>query len=341
MYTHAFAKHSIAKNTPTCLLEYILTIGAITVEEAQKLALYHPEFGYYTQSNVNVQHGDFITAPEISQLFGEMLAFWCIAQWQEAGSPSSIHLIELGPGRGTLLQDILRIGARQEGFLNSLTVSCVEICHNLHKQQRQNLQEYPFVFWYKDLIEVPHGADFTLVIANEFFDTLPIRQFVGHEERTIRFSEAENNLVFSPPGNPNSIKESCPIADDIMKQVLQHLSPGAALIIDYGDDTPHESRFGDTLQALFQHKPVKVLQSLGFADLSHQVDFYSLRRVCNNHRFQPQGNFLLRLGIEQRLEKLIAIATPEQRFALKTGATRLVSPSEMGQLFKVLEVFQC
>jgi NADH dehydrogenase [ubiquinone] 1 alpha subcomplex assembly factor 7 len=322
------------------LQEHIRTTGAITVEQAQKLALYHPEFGYYAQGNVIGQHGDFITAPEISQLFGEMLAFWCIAQWQEAGSPTSIHLIELGPGRGTLLQDILRIGARQEGFLDSLTVSCVEICPHLYEQQRQNLSEYPFIFWYKDLFEVPRGADFTLVLANEFFDTLPIRQFVGHEERTIRYSETENDLVFAPPGNPNSIKESCPIATDIMRQLLRHLSPGVALIIDYGDDTPPESRFGDTLQALFQHKPVRVLQSLGFADLSHQVDFHNLRSICPNHRFQPQGNFLLRLGIEQRLEKLMSIASPEQRFALTTGATRLVAPTEMGQRFKVLEVFQ-
>ncbi len=320
--------------------EYIRTAGTITVEEAQKLALYHPDFGYYIQNNVIGKHGDFITSPEISQLFGEMLAFWCIAQWQEAGSPDSIHLIELGPGRGTLLQDILRIGAKQEGFLESLTISCVEICPQLYEQQLQNLREYPFIFWYKDLQDVPGGADFTLVIANEFFDTLPIRQFVGHEERSIRFSEAENNLVFSPPCNPNSVKESCPLATDLMQQILHHLSPGAALIIDYGDDTPTESRFGDTLQAIFQHKPAEVLQSLSFADLSHQVDFHSLRNMCPNHRFQPQGNFLLRLGIEQRLEKLMSIATPEQRFALTTGATRLVAPTEMGQRFKVLEVFQ-
>lgn len=320
--------------------EYIKSVGPITVEEAQNLALYHPEFGYYMQSNVVGSHGDFITAPEISQLFGEMLAFWCIAQWQEAGSPETIHLIELGPGRGTLLQDILRIGARQEGFLESLTISCVEICPSLYEQQRQNLSEYPFIFWYKSLEAVPTGADFTLVIANEFFDALPIRQFVGHEERMIKFSEAENTLVFSPPANPNTIKETCPLASHVMQQILGQLNPGAALIIDYGDDTIPEARFGDTLQAIFQHKPVDVLQSLGFADLSHQVDFHDLRKLCVNHRFQPQGNFLLRLGMEQRMEKLMAIATPEQRFVLTTGATRLVSSTEMGHRFKVLEVFQ-
>jgi SAM-dependent MidA family methyltransferase len=340
MYAHAFAKHGSNHATPSCLQDHIRTNGAVTVEQAQKLGLYHHEFGYYLHNSVIGAQGDFITAPEISQLFGEMLAFWCIAQWQEAGSPESIHLIELGPGRGTLLQDILRIGQRQEGFIESLTVSCVEICPYLSDLQRQNLAEYPFVFWYKDIFEVPRGASFTLVLANEFFDTIPIRQFVGAEERTIRYSELENTLVFSPPGNPNSIKENCPMGDDIMREIVRHLSPGVGLIIDYGDDTSPESRFGDTLQALFQHKPVSVLQSLGFADLSHQVDFHSLRRLCPNHRFQPQGNFLLRLGIEQRLEKLMRIATPEQRFTLTTGATRLVAPSEMGQRFKVLEVFQ-
>lgn len=267
-----------------------------------------------------------------------MLAFWCIAQWQEAGVPQSLHLVELGPGRGTLLQDILRIGARQEGFLDSLTVSCVEICPYLREQQQQALKKYPFVFWYNTLTEVPRGADFTVIIANEFFDTLPVRQFIGHEERVVRYSEQENALIFSPPGNPKTIKESCPIAEEIMHEIMQHLSPGVALIIDYGDDTPPESRFGDTLQALFQHKPVDVLQSLSFADLSHQVDFYKLCRIATNFRFQPQGNFLLRLGIEQRLEKLINIASPEQRFSLTTGATRLVAPTEMGQRFKVLEV---
>ena len=202
------------------------------------------------------------------------------------------------------------------------------------------MSEYPFIFWYKTLEEVPSGADFTLVVANEFFDTLPIRQFVGHAERMVKFSEVENDLIFSPPGNPNSVKESSPLAAKIMQQIMGHLNPGAALIIDYGDDTPPESRFGDTLQAVFQHKPVGVLQSLGFADLSHQVDFHNLRNMCANHRFHCQGDFLRRLGIEQRMEKLMALATPEQRFALTTGATRLVAPTEMGQRFKVLEVFQ-
>lgn len=284
--------------------------------------------------------GDFITAPEISQLFGEMLAFWCIAQWQEAGMPKSLHLIELGPGRGTLMQDILRIGGRQEGFLESLTVSYVEICPPLLEQQRQVLGEFPFVYWYPSLSEVPKGADFTIVIANEFFDTLPVRQFIGHEERMVRYSEQENTLIFSPPGNPKTVKETCPAAEEIMHEIMQHLKPGVALIIDYGDDTPPESRFGDTLQALFQHKPVNVLQSLSFADLSHQVDFHKLCGIATNFRFQPQGNFLLKLGIEHRLEKLINIASPEQRFGLTTGATRLVAPTEMGQRFKVLEVFQ-
>lgn len=340
MYAHAFTKFSNNGPTPTCLQEHIREAGQVTVEEAQNLALYHPEFGYYSKSNVVGQQGDFITSPEISQLFGEMLAFWCIAQWQEAGSPEAIHLIELGPGRGTLMQDILRIGTLQPGFLDSLTVSCVEICPNLYEQQQQNLSKYPFIFWYKSLEEVPNGADFTLVIANEFFDTLPIRQFIGHEERMIRYSNTENALVFTPPGNPNSIKEICPLAEQTMQQILEYINPGAALIIDYGDDTQSESRCGDTLQAVFQHRPIDVLQSLGFADLSHQVDFHKLRKMCANHRFQPQGTFLQRLGIEQRMAKLMALATPEQRFALTTGATRLVAPSEMGQRFKVLEVFQ-
>lgn len=269
-----------------------------------------------------------------------MLAFWCIAQWQEAGMPQSLHLIEMGPGRGTLMQDILRIGERQEGFLESLTVSCVEICPQLYEQQRQNLADFSFVYWYKNLSDVPKGADFTIVIANEFFDTLPIRQFVGHEERMIRYSEKEKNLIFFPPGNPNSIKETCPKGEEIMHEIMSHLTPGVGLIIDYGDDTPPESRFGDTLQALFQHKPVNVLQGLGFSDVSHQVDFHRLCGIATNFRFQPQGNFLLRLGIEQRLEKLLNIASPEQSFALTTGATRLVAPTEMGQRFKVLEVFQ-
>lgn len=318
--------------------QFIRENGIITVEQAQKLALYHHEFGYYVKNKVIGSQGDFITAPEISQLFGEMVALWCIAQWQEAGFPRSIHLIELGPGKGTLMQDILRIGSRQDGFLESLTVSLVEICGDLRMQQKQMLRDFPFVFWYKDLNQVPKGADFTIVLANEFFDALPIRQFVGHEERKIKFSETENDIVFTPPANPKSIKETCPMAENIMQLVLTYLKPGVALVIDYGDDTIPDSRFGDTLQAVFQHKKVDVLQSLGFADLSHQVDFHSLRKLCPNHRFQSQGDFLLRLGMEQRLEKLMSIATEEQKFALTTGATRLVAPTEMGQKFKVLEV---
>ncbi|MEI7493500.1 MAG: SAM-dependent methyltransferase [Alphaproteobacteria bacterium] len=340
MYNHAFAKHPSDSGASPCFQDYIRKNGPVTVEEAQKLALYHPEFGYYAHNSVIGSQGDFITSPEISQLFGEMLAFWCIAQWQEAGMPQSLHLIEMGPGRGTLMQDILRIGEHQEGFIESLTISCVEICPNLYEQQQQALSDYPFVFWYKNLSEVPKGADFTILLANEFFDTLPVRQFVSHEERTVRYSEKENALIFSPPANPHSIKETCPMGEELMHEVMGHLTPGVALIIDYGDDTPPEARFGDTLQALFQHKPVNVLESLGFADISHQVDFHKLCSIATNFRFQPQGNFLLRLGIEHRLEKLLSIASPEQRFSLTTGATRLVAPTEMGQRFKVLEVFQ-
>lgn len=338
MYANAFNKHSNADNAPSGLRQFIKENGPVTVEHAQKLALYHHEFGYYFHNRVIGVHGDFITAPEISQLFGEMLALWCIAQWQEAGYPKSVHIIELGPGRGTLMQDILRIGSRHEGFLDSVTVSLVEICSHLRGQQKQALKEFPFVFWYRDLKLVPKGADFTIVLANEFFDTLPIKQFVGHEERKIHYSKFENDLAFTPPANPKTIKETCPIGENIMQLIMTYLKPGVGLIIDYGDDTVPESRCGDTLQAVFQHKPVDVLQSLGFADLSHQVDFHSLRKLCPNHRYQSQGNFLLRLGIEKRLEKLMSVATPEQQFGLTTGATRLVAPSEMGQRFKVLEV---
>lgn len=159
-----------------------------------------------------------------------MLAFWCIAQWQEAGMPQSLHLIEMGPGRGTLMQDILRIGEHQEGFIESLTISCVEICPNLYEQQQQALSDYPFVFWYKNLSEVPKGADFTILLANEFFDTLPVRQFVSHEERTVRYSEKENALIFSPPANPHSIKETCPMGEELMHEVMGHLTPGVALM---------------------------------------------------------------------------------------------------------------
>ncbi len=339
MFRHAFQRDSSFNHTPSSLREFIRYQGPISVEKAQELALYHHEYGYYLNASTIGNGGDFITAPEVSQLFGDMLGLWCIAQWQQAGSPLSIHIIELGPGNGTLMQDILSITNQKKDFIDSLTVSLVEICPALTIKQKTALQRYDYVYWYKHLEEVPKGADFTIIIANEFFDCLPIKQFVGEEERYITYNEQYHDLIFSPAGNPKTIKETCPIATGLSREITRHLSPGVGLIIDYGDSTTPETRLGDTLQAVYKHQPVDVLQSLGFADLSHQVDFFHLQSLFESSRFQTQGDFLLTLGVEHRMAKLMKVANPEQQFQLTTGASRLVAPSEMGQKFKVLEIF--
>jgi NADH dehydrogenase [ubiquinone] 1 alpha subcomplex assembly factor 7 len=317
------------------------------------LALSDPEHGYYATKDPFGR--DFITAPEVSQMFGELLGLWMAQAWRDQGAPSPARLIELGPGRGTLMADALRaISKAAPDFFAAIDVAMVETSPVLQDVQREKLRAFPRTHWcgsFEDaLAERP-----VFVLANEFFDALPVRQFVkaggGWHERMVTVEES-GDLAFAlapmaakalappparGPGRPGDVYEISPaaiaIAGEIGRAITKH--GGAALIIDYGYET---GGFADTLQAMKAHRYVDVLAEPGEADLTAHVDFTALAEAAleaGAKAWGPisQGSLLERLGIRTRAEQLQrANAKTDQQ----TAVARLIDPREMGTLFKAL-----
>ena len=339
-------------------LEGPLTVGAFMTE-----ALGHPRFGYYMKQDPFGAAGDFVTAPEVSQMFGELIGLWCADAWQRMGMPPAIHLIELGPGRGTLMADALRAAAILPPFRAALRVHLVETSLALRERQRATLAPFAEPTWHDRLDDVPPGP--SLVIANEFFDALPIRQVQrtvhGWAERLVDLDpdapEDEPRFRFvlelgrSPGRNlvPESLRD-CPVGSIVevspASQAVARLlgarlaaHGGAALVIDYGyADGPAA---GDTLQALHRHSFAPVLEAPGDADLTAHVDFATLAVAARDggagaYGPVPQGDLLLRLGIAQRAEMLKRTATPKQAADIDSALERLICDDAMGTLFKAL-----
>ncbi len=335
----------------------IRATGPITVAEFMAEALQHPRLGYYTTRDPLGAAGDFITAPEVSQAFGELIGLWCAETWELMGRPDPVLLVELGPGRGTLMADALRALAVAPSFRRALHVHLVETSPALQSAQAKTLAAAA-PSWHESLEAVPSAP--ALLIANEFLDALPIRQFVrrrdGWHERRIGLGPDGHALVFAldpgvgpaaaliPPrlaaAPEGSIAEICPTAISLAQDLARRLTRdgGAALFIDYGHAA---SVCGDTLQAVRQHRYHPVLDSPGSADLTAHVDFEAFAaaargagaRVCGP---VSQGEFLRALGIETRLRQLQAKASPEAGMRLERGVHRLIDGAEMGTLFKVL-----
>ncbi len=316
--------------------------GFMTVADYMGLALSHPEHGYYMKKDPLGKAGDFTTAPEISQIFGEMLGALLAQQWRIMGEPAAT-LVELGPGRGTLMADMLRITRHVEGFHDSLCVQMVETSPALRARQQETLHgTHPDISWHNTL-ELPPKP--LLLVANEFFDALPIRQFVsdGKEirERTVMCEEGK--LAFSPAGAP-VIREHCPAALEITTRIARHIAThgGVALIIDYGYiGGGAKAGSMDTLQALKDHSYHDVLADVGDADLTAHVDFHALKEAAKNagaavYGAITQGAFLSRLGASVRAQMLCQRASEEQKTAIVSGLHRLVAPEQMGELFKVM-----
>ena len=330
--------------------------GPLTVGQYMAEALNNPRHGYYARSDPIGRDGDFITAPEISQAFGELIGLWCVATWEAMGRPRPLRCVELGPGRGTLMADALRAAAVRPGFGAAITVHLVELSGPLRETQRRALAETEVV-WHHRLDEVPDGP--LLVIANEFFDALPIRQFhrttAGWCERCValtsdgsalRFvlspaplADGMDGLADAPPG---SVAELCPAGRALAQELGARAAEfgGAALILDYG--VTH-SGAGETLQAVRGHHRHDVLEVPGEADLSARVDFAALAeaaRVAGAAAYGPveQGRFLAALGIAERIAMLTRDRTAEEVAALRAGAERLTAAAQMGSLFKVLAI---
>ncbi|WP_421782746.1 class I SAM-dependent methyltransferase [Kiloniella litopenaei] len=266
--------------------------GAISVADYMADVLIAPAHGYYMSNEPFGLSGDFITSPEISQMFGELIGFWCADTWYNMGGPTEIHLVELGPGRGTLMSDLMRAAAMVPGFHQTVKIHLIEVSPKLRKKQKEALSGYD-VSWYDDLTDLPKGP--CIFIANEFFDALPVRQFErspkGWCERLVTLNEDETDLVFtlSPPSkaietiipqelvdsHEGAVVELSSIAANVSAQISHHINNygGAALFVDYGWATPTAK---PSLQAIRNHKKHPVLQEPGTADISAFVDFPTL-----------------------------------------------------------------
>ncbi len=320
------------------------------------MASHDPQAGYYARRDPLGSAGDFTTAPEISQIFGELIGLCCADWWQRSGGRDPVALVELGPGRGTLLMDFLRAANTMPAFRRALRPYLMEASPVLRELQRKQLAEVDLRF-VAGIDELPDGP--LLLVANEFLDALPIRQLIRHPqgwtERLVGLAE-DGRLVFTesapnpaltllvPPAlrdvRPGTIVEISPAAAALAAGLGARLSqwPGLALLIDYGRERPAD---GSTLAAIRHHEPVGVLEEPGRADLSAHVDFAAFAAHAEAagavvHGPVPQGRFLQALGAGARLAALARNAGPAQREALENGLMRLIHPAQMGELFKVL-----
>ncbi len=327
--------------------------GPIGVDRFMTLCLQHPRHGYYTTRETIGR--DFITAPEVHQMFGELVGLWAAQVWLDLGSPAPLRLVELGPGRGTLMADALRATRIVPGFHAAALVHLVETSPRLRAAQADRLEHAGLpLAWHAALEEVPAGP--AIVLANEFFDALPVRQYLcgagGWHERVVGL-DAQGALVFGafpepvavagPAGHPGDVLEVGHAALAAMATLARRIARqgGALLALDYGHA---ESGFGETLQAVRGHRYADVLAAPGEADLTVHVDFFALARAATTagcRAFGPveQGRFLGRLGIFARADALKRHATPEQAAAVDAALARLAAPeSSMATLFKALAV---
>ncbi len=308
------------------------------LDRYMNLCLGHPQHGYYMTRDPFGAMGDFTTSSEISQVFGEMIGVWCVNAWMSLGSPSPFALVEFGPGRGTLMADLLRAANASTEFMLVVEVHMVEMSPVLQKLQREKLDAH--VTWHDSIDTLPNMP--TLFVANEFFDALPVKQFEIRDgmsfERYVGVSSGKlkMGLVPSPPREvQDGIYEVSPISQIIAAEIIERIeaSGGAALIIDYGHV---QSSVGDTLQAMRKHEFCSIFDAPGEVDITAHVDFAKLSAAPA----MTQGKFLKAMGIEMRTEKLAAKLQGEARDNFLAATHRLIEPTQMGELFKVMCVVQ-
>ncbi len=337
----------------------IARVGPMPVHQYMALCLGHPEHGYYTSRDPFGRAGDFVTAPEISQMFGELIGLWAAEVWRLMGEPENVRLVELGPGRGTMMHDALRAARVVPAFHAAIVAHLVETSPVLRERQQQTLANVgvPLV-WHDGFSEVPPGP--MILLANEFFDALPVSQAVkaadGWHERTVEvapsgelaFSMARDPLALFerllppelhdvPPGTIHEWRSDIPLLE-IGRRIVHER--GAGLVIDYGYVEPG---IGETLQAVRGHDYAPTLADPGRADITAHVDFTALGRAVEGmgarlHGPVPQSAFLASLGIARRAEALRAHATPQQGDEIDAAVARLIRGGRtgMGSLFKAL-----
>jgi SAM-dependent MidA family methyltransferase len=344
----------------TELRRLISVAGPMPVWKFMSLCLSHPQHGYYVTQDPFGAGGDFTTAPEISQMFGELLGVWALAVWRMMGAPENVRLVELGPGRGTMMKDALRALRSSPDFRQAISLHLVEVSPVLESVQRDMLdsQDVPML-WHRTFADVPDGP--MIVLANEFIDALPVHQAVkqadGWHERVVgldgegrfAFGVASDRIAHFERIVPKSAREAPlgaiyewrpdAVAFDIARKVRHQ---GAALIIDYGHG---ESGVGDTLQAIGRHKFADALKQPGRVDITAHVDFQAFGAAAESMNARVQGpatqrDFLRRMGIELRAQGLKAGASAQQGADIDAAVARLMEtgPTGMGELFKVMAI---
>jgi NADH dehydrogenase [ubiquinone] 1 alpha subcomplex assembly factor 7 len=325
-----------------------------------QLCLTHPQYGYYVSRDPLGREGDFTTAPEVSQMFGELLGLWAASVWRAIGSPPLLHLVELGPGRGTMMADALRALRVLPPLYQALDVHMVEINPVLREKQKTTLAGVRNIHWHDSIDSVPAGP--AVILANEYFDVLPVHQAVkregGWHERTVELAyDGELNFGVSADPIPRfeilvpPLVRAAPVGavfewrpDSEMMKIASRVRDegGAALVIDYGH---LRSEAGDTFQAIARHSFADPLKNPGQADITAHVDFQALGRAAEDvgarvHGPVTQGEFLKRLGIETRALTLMSKAGPEVSEDVSAALKRLVDSGDggMGSLFKVIGI---
>jgi SAM-dependent MidA family methyltransferase len=332
------------------LIGQIDRFGPLTVADYMTLCLLHPRHGYYMTRDPLGAQGDFTTAPEISQMFGEMLGLLLVQSWQDQGCPARFILAEPGPGRGTLMADILRVGAKMPGFLEAAEICLVEASPALRQVQQATLTGY-VINWVDQVSDLPQGPLY--LVANEFFDALPIRQFrrsdTGWQEQLIASLDGKLGFTLGPDmpletledgitgAKPGDIVETNAPAQAIMAEIANRLAAfgGIALIVDYGG----MGGLCDSFQAVRAHQKVDPFDAPGTADLTAHVDFAALIRAASDLAttgLTDQGVLLERLGITARAQSLAAGLQGAALEAHISAHRRLTHPDEMGSLFKAI-----
>ncbi len=373
IYEGVSARQAIGQGGDTLLAMKLKTRieqeGPLTLHDYMQACLGDPEFGYYIASEPFGAHGDFITAPDVCQIFGELLGLWCVQVWNELGKPSSCKLIELGPGRGALMSDALRAASLVPEFLQSVEVHFVETSKALRAEQKRRItsqaaehgRELTQLFWHDRLQDVPPGP--SLLLANEFLDALPIRQYQfklgAWFERLVGLDDTgafTYVLAQYPSNDPDdlSLMQRAPAEGDVLatrpatKALLKEITKRASthpfhgLFVDYGYG---KRAFGGSFQAIKNHQFADPLRDQGLVDLTAHVDFSSLVQIANELKLEASGpvtqrDFLIALGVRERAAQLMQaqenISGAEQ---FMTGLQRLIDPDQMGSLFKVVALY--
>jgi NADH dehydrogenase [ubiquinone] 1 alpha subcomplex assembly factor 7 len=322
-----------------------------------QLALQHPEYGYYRVRQPLGREGDFVTAPEISQMFGEMIGVWCAETWRSMGTPDPFSLVELGPGRGTMMRDLFRATENVGGFHQAKQLCLIDSDKALRAEQRDKLGE-EFPRYVENIGKLPPMP--AIIVANEFFDALPVRQFEkgfrGWCERKVTVKNDELTTILDPLSNddinlipesmrnmlPGTVYEFSPQAQEMMSDLARCLGThkGALLIIDYGYVAPSGKA---TVQAVSDHAFADLFERPGEVDLTAHVNFTALAQIALDAGLMVspvigQGEFLKNMGIDIRADTLKRRATLPQAAEIDVSLSRLTDPEKMGTLFKVIEI---